>query len=296
MRHVSFGFLSHLCSQIEKGMLEIGKYNKLKILKKVDFGLYLDGGDLNVLLPNRHAPKEYEIGDELEVFLYHDSDERIIATTEKPLGLVGDLVKMKVFSVTPIGAFLEWGLSKQLFLPHAEQVTECKVGGYVLVKIFIDEKSGRIAATEKVEKELSNDSLSVKEMESVHLRVIRRSDLGFVVAINDKHVGLMHDNTVFKSYSAGDTLQGYILTIREDHKIDVMPGVPGHKKILSEAEKILQFLEEHGGFLPFHDKSNPEEIYLFFGMSKKTFKMTLGTLYKDKKILLEPAGIRIAEK
>ena len=277
-------------------MLEIGKYNTLKILKKVDFGLYLDGGDVNVLLPNRQAPAKFEIGEDLEVFLYHDADERIIATTEKPLGIVGDLLKLRVFSVTPIGAFLDWGLSKQLFLPHAEQVSDCKEGNSVLVKIFIDEKSGRVTATEKVEKELSNDKLTVTEMENVQLKIIRKSDMGYVVAINDKHVGLIHESTVFRHYSTGDSLEGYVLTIREDHKIDVMPGVPGHKKVLTESEKILQFLAEHKGFLPFHDKSSPEEIYLFFGMSKKTFKMTIGTLYREKKIILESDGIRLPEK
>ena len=267
-------------------------YNTLKVSRKVEFGFYLDDGKDGILLPKRFAPKDLRIGDEIKVFLYHDSDNRLIATTQQPAGVVDDVVQLKCVSTTEHGAFLDWGLMKDIFVARSQQLTSMRKGGEYLVKIYIDEQTGRIAATEKIEKQLSNDVLTVKEMEEVDLYVQRSSDLGYVMIINGKHTGLLHANEVYRNLEIGDKLKGYIKTIRPDNKIDIVLDKPGYVRVEKEEEKILRLLKDHNGFLPYHDKSSPEDIYGFFGMSKKTFKMTLGALYKQRKIELTPKGIK----
>jgi len=276
-------------------MIQVGMYNTLKVSRKVEFGFYLDDGKDGILLPKRFAPKGLRIGDEIKVFLYHDSDNRLIATTQQPAGVVGDVVQLKCVSTTEHGAFLEWGLMKDIFVARSQQLTRMHKGGEYLVKIYIDEQTGRIAATEKIEKQLSNDTLTVKEMEEVDLYVQRVSDLGYVMIINGKHTGLLHANEVYRSLEVGDKLKGFIKTIRPDNKIDIVLDKPGYERVEKEEEKILRLLKAHKGFLPYHDKSTPEDIYDFFGMSKKTFKMTLGALYKQRKIELTGKGIKLVE-
>lgn len=277
-------------------MIQVGTYNILKVSRKVDFGFYLDDGKDGILLPVRFAPKDLRIGDEIKVFLYHDSENRLIATTQEPKGIVGDIVKLKCVSTTEHGAFLDWGLMKDIFVAKSQQLTRMQKGGEYLVKIYIDEQTGRVAATEKIEKQISNEELTVKEMEEVDLYVQRISDLGYVVLINSKHTGLLHFNDVFRDIHVGDKLKGYIKTIRPDNKIDVVLDRPGYSRVEGEAEKVLRLLKEHNGYLPYHDKSTPEDIYAFFGMSKKTFKMTTGALYKQHKIDFAKSGIVLVEE
>jgi predicted RNA-binding protein (virulence factor B family) len=272
-------------------MIQVGVYNTLKVSRKVEFGFYLDDGKDGILLPKRFAPKRLHIGDEIEVFLYHDSDGRLIATTQQPKGIVGDIVQLKCVSTTEHGAFLDWGLMKDIFVAKSQQLTRMHKGGEYLVKIYIDEQTGRIAATEKIEKQLSNDALTVKEMDEAELYVQRKTDLGYVMIINGKHTGLLHANEVYRDIHVGDTLKGFIKTIRTDNKIDVVLDKPGYQRIENESEKILRLLKENDGYLPYHDKSDPQEIYSFFGMSKKTFKMTTGLLYKQHKINFAKNGI-----
>jgi predicted RNA-binding protein (virulence factor B family) len=277
-------------------MVQVGMYNTLKVSRKVEFGFYLDDGSDGLLLPKRFAPKGLRIGDEIKVFVYHDSDNRLIATTQKPAGVVGDVVQLKCVDTTAHGAFLDWGLMKDIFVAKSQQLTHMHKGGEYLVKIYIDEQTGRIAATEKVEKQLSNDVLTVKEGEEVNLYVQRESDLGYVMIINGKHIGLLHANEVYRNLEVGDKLKGYIKTIRADNKIDLVLDKPGYERVSQEEEKILSLLKTHKGFLPYHDKSSPEVIYDFFGMSKKTFKMALGALYKQRKIELTEKGIKAVVK
>ena len=271
-------------------------YNTLKVSRKVEFGFYLDDGSDGLLLPKRFAPKGLRIGDEIKVFVYHDSDNRLIATTQKPAGVVGDVVQLKCVDTTAHGAFLDWGLMKDIFVAKSQQLTHMHKGGEYLVKIYIDEQTGRITATEKVEKQLSNDVLTVKEAEEVNLYVQRESDLGYVMIINGKHIGLLHANEVYRNLEVGDKLKGYIKTIRAENKIDLVRDKPGYERVSQEEEKILSLLKTHKGFLPYHDKSSPEVIYDFFGMSKKTFKMALGALYKQRKIELTEKGIKAVVK
>lgn len=275
--------------------IKVGEYNLLRIARAFDFGLYLGEGKDVVLLPKRFIPPGVEVGDMLKVFVYHDSEDRLIATTQQPKGTVGDIVNLPVVSVTAQGAFMDWGLMKDLFVPKSKQLMGMRVGGHYFVKIYLDERTGRIAASEKVESYLSNEQLTVKELEPVDLLVYRRTDIGFVVIINNRHTGVLHFNDVFSDIQPGDRLQGYIKNIREGNKIDVGTGKTGYQRVEDEVGKVMRLLKENNGYLPYHDKSSPEDIYSFFGMSKKTFKMTTGNLYKNRKIVFTSTGIKLTE-
>jgi predicted RNA-binding protein (virulence factor B family) len=272
-------------------MIQIGRYNVLKVLRKTEIGVYLDDEAEGILLPKRFVPRGVRIGEEIEVFLYHDSENRIIATTQQPKGVVGDIVLLPCVSTTPAGAFLDWGLMKDIFVAKSQQLSFMRKGGEYLVKIYIDEQTGRVAATEKIEFQLSNDDLAVEEMDEVDLVAYRKSDIGWVIIINNTHTGVLHDSQVFRDIVVGDQLKGFIKTIRPDNKIDVVLGKPGYQKVEDETEKILRLLEEHNGSLPYNDKSAPGDIYRFFGMSKKAFKMTIGALYKQRRITIDDKGI-----
>lgn len=277
-------------------MIKVGQYNLLNVARKVDFGVYLDDGAEGILLPKRFVPARTKLGDVIKVFLYHDSEGRLVATTQQPKGMVGDIVRLKAMSITPQGAFLDWGLMKDLFVPKSKQRSEMRVGGEYLVKIYLDEQTGRIAATEKIEPFLSNERLSVREKEIVDLIVYRRTEIGYLVIINQLHTGMLHFNEIFRDIQIGDRFNGFIKKIGLDHKIDVVIGQPGYQRVEDAAEKIIRLLRENNGYLPYHDKSDPEEIYSFFGMSKKTFKMTAGNLYKQRRIVFTKTGIRLAEE
>ena len=283
-------------------MVRVGEYNHLKVARSVDFGLYLDDGGEGLLLPKRFVPAGTAIGDELKVFVYHDGEDRLIATTQQPKGVLGDIVKLRAVSVTPQGAFLDMGLMKDIFVPKSKQVMGMRPNGDYLVKIYLDEQTGRIAATEKLEPFLSNEELAVKELEVVDLIVYRRTDIGYVCIINNQHTGVLHFNEIYRNIQVGDKFQGFIKKIYPESKdkddrfrIDVAAGKPGYNRVEDEAGKVLRLLKENNGYLPYHDKSNPEEIYDFFGMSKKTFKMTTGNLYRERKITFEKTGIKLIE-
>ena len=274
-------------------MIKVGEYNSLKVIREVAFGVYLDDGAEGILLPKRFMPENIKIGDNINVFLYHDGEDRLIATTQKPKGILGDIVKLRTISVTPQGAFLDNGLMKDIFVPKSKQQRGMIPNGEYLVKIYLDEQTGRLAATEKIELFLSNDALTVKVLDEVNLTVYRRTDIGYVVIINNLHTGVLHHNEIYRDITAGDQFKGFIKKIYPDNKIDVAAGKPGYNRVEDETQKILRLLNENDGYLPYYDKSDPGEIYSFFGMSKKTFKMTVGNLYKQKKISLEKTGIRL---
>ena len=281
-------------------MIKIGEYNVLKVIKEKTMGVFLDDDDIGILLPKRFVPPGTKIGDELKVFLYHDGEDRIIATTQKPFGVLGDIVKLKAVSTNQQGAFLDWGLMKDLFIPRSRQVSFMQPNGEYLVKIMMDEQTGRLYATEKLEPFLSNKELTVKEMELVDLLVYRKSDLGYVVIINNQHTGLLHFNEVYRPIKIGDHFPGFIKKIYPENEtgefmIDVAAGKPGYNRVEDESEKVLRLLRENNGYLPYHDKSSPEDIYSFFSMSKKTFKMTTGKLYKERKIEFTQTGIKLLE-
>jgi predicted RNA-binding protein (virulence factor B family) len=280
-------------------MIRVGEYNVLKIKKELAFGLILEDGAEGILLPKRFVPKGARPGDDLKVFLYHDGEDRLIATTQHPKGILGDIVRLRVVSVTPLGAFLDWGLMKDLFVPKSKQLTGMRLNGDYLVKIYLDEQTGRLAATEKIDPFLQNEHLTVKEKDLVDLITYRRTDIGWLVIINNQHTGVLHFSEVYREISVGDRFQGFVKKIYQpgytqespsDWRIDVVAGKPGYERVEDAAGKVLRLLKEHKGRLPYHDKSSPEEIYSFFGMSKKTFKMTTGLLYKERKIKITDTG------
>jgi predicted RNA-binding protein (virulence factor B family) len=274
-------------------MIRVGEYNKLVVQRIVEFGVFLDDGKEGLLLPKRFVPARTKAGDMITAFVYHDSEDRLIATTQKQKGIVGEIVLLTAVTVTQQGAFLDWGLMKDLFVPRSKQLSGMRVGGEYLVKIYIDEQTGRVAATEKLEPLLSNDEITVKEKDIVQLTVYRKTDIGYVVIINNLHTGVLHANEVYRNIDIGDRFEGFIKAIRPDNKIDVAAGKPGYQRVEDETAKILRLLKDNNGYLPYYDKSSPEDIYSFFGMSKKTFKMTTGNLYKQKKILLTETGIKL---
>lgn len=281
-------------------MVEVGKFNDLKVIRLADFGVYLDDGKEGILLPKRFVPAGTKEGSEVRVFIYHDGEGRIIATTQKPFGVLNDIVKLAVVSTTEQGAFLDFGLMKDLFVPKSQQIDAMRVKGEYIVKIYLDEQTGRLAATERIEPFLQNEKLTVSEMESVDLLVWRKTDIGYLVIINNIHTGVLHSNEIYRNITSGDKLRGFIKKVKPGTKdknflIDVAAGTPGYKRVEGESEKIIRLLKESNGYLPYYDKSSPEEIYEFFEMSKKTFKMTIGKLYKEHKIALEKTGIKLIE-
>ncbi|MFM7720051.1 MAG: S1 RNA-binding domain-containing protein, partial [Sediminibacterium sp.] len=274
--------------------INVGQFNLMRVDRKVDFGFYMDDGAEGILLPKRFVPSGLKVNDTISVFVYHDSDNRLIATTQEPFAVVGDIAALKVVAVTNQGAFMDWGLMKDLFVPVSQQLSSMRLGGKYLVKLYLDKQTGRVAATEKIDNQISNDILTVKEGEKVKLQVYRESDIGYVVIVNQVHQGLVYKNGVFTHLHIGQMIdEGFVKKIREDNKLDIGIGKQGVEKLDDDQLKLIQLLKLHKGFLPYHDKSSPEDIYAFFGISKKAFKMNVGILYKAKKIKIEDNGIRL---
>jgi len=274
--------------------IQLGDYNTLKVERRVEFGVYLDDGGKGILLPNRWVPENTEIGDEIRVFICHDSEDRIIATTLESKAKVGDIAFLKVRTVTDFGAFLDMGLMKDLFVPRSHQNVPMQEGNSYFVKVGIDEKTNRLVGTTYFEKQLQNSDLSIAELEAVTVQIYRKTAIGYAVIVNMQYLGLLHENEVYRTIKIGDSYEGFIKKIHpETNKLDVVLGKTGYQKVESEGEKILRLLQEKKGFLPYNDKTAPEIIYKVFGMSKKTFKMTLGNLYKSKKISITEEGISI---
>ena len=275
-------------------MAEIGKINNLYVVKEVDFGIYLDGGDLGeILMPKRYVPEGTQPEDTIDAFIYLDSEDRLVATTEKPLAMVEEFALLEVISVTPVGAFLNWGLPKDLFVPFREQRQPMEEGKKYLVYVYLDTNSKRIAASSKIESFLDNIPVDYDENEEVDLIVVNETDLGYNAIIDNSHLGILYKNEVFQPLNPGDKIQGYIKKIRTDGKIDLRLEKIGYEKISDFADKIISELEKNNGFLPLTDKSSPEDIYKTFKFSKKNFKAAIGALYKKRMIALEEKGIRL---
>lgn len=274
--------------------IKLGEYNRLTIVKTVDFGLYLDGGDEGeILLPSRYVPKDYQIGDELDVFLYLDSEERLVATTEKPLAQVGDFAYLEVAWVNEYGAFLHWGPMKDLFCPFREQKMRMEMGESYIVFVHIDEESYRIVASAKVERYLQKDVPPYVAGDEVDLLIWQKSDLGFKVIIDNRYQGLVYEDQVFKQIHTGDRMRGYISRVREDGKLDVTLQPTGYEQARVFSDTLLQYLKDHGGVCDLGDKSDAEAIKRRFQVSKKTFKKAVGDLYKRHLITITEQGIRL---
>lgn len=279
-------------------MIEIGKINTLKVIKEVDFGLYLDGGDEfgEILLPIRYVPEDTEVDHYLDVFIYFDSEDRIIATTEEPYAQVGDFAYLKCISVTNFGAFLDWGLAKDILVPFSEQAFDMVEGLSYFVRIFVDEETDRIVASSKTNQFLDNAPHDYEENDKVELIIGTKTDLGVKVVVDDKYSGLLYHNEIFETIKPGEKKVGFIKKVREDDKLDIALQPSGYGKIEGIAGELLEKLEKSGGFLHVNDKSSPETIKHVLGVSKKVFKKAVGALYRDKIIQIEPEGIRLVKK
>ncbi|MDQ6966513.1 MAG: S1-like domain-containing RNA-binding protein [Mariprofundaceae bacterium] len=284
-------------------MIEMGKVNRLRVVKEVDFGLYLDGGELEdgrkneILLPTRYVPGGVKIDDEIDVFIYRDSEDRIIATTEHPYVMVGDFACLKVVSVNRNGAFLDWGLSKDLLVPFDEMEHRMEEGKRYVVGAYVDEDSDRIVASARLDALRSDESEDVfEEGEQVDLFVANKSELGYKLIVNTSHWGLLHNHEVVRPLKRGERLKGFIKLIRPDGKIDIALHKRARDKTDDAVDIILRELNNAGGFLALTDKSPPEEISQLFGLSKGMFIKAVGSLYKRKLIVIADDGIRLAEE
>src|SRR3989339_95113 len=264
-------------------MAKIGQFNKLRVVKKLDFGIYLDGDSHGeILMPKQYVPENCNPEDEIDCFIYLDSEDRIIATTLTPFAKVGEFAYLEVVSVSAIGAFLKWGLPKDLFVPFREQKQKMEVGRFYLVYLYLDEDTNRIAASAKLEQFLLDVPPEYSVGQEVDLLIYHKTDLGYKAIINTEHLGVLYKNEVFQELRPGQKIKGYINKIREDKKIDLALQKPGFEKIDSLTDVILKKIAENNGFLEVSDKTEAGKIYELFGVSKKTFKKAIGALYKKK--------------
>jgi len=275
-------------------MAELGKYNDLRVVKELDFGLYLDGDELGeILLPIRQVPTKTQPDDIIEVFLYKDSEDRIIATTREPYAIVEEFAVLRVAEVNKTGAWLDWGLDKHLLVPFCEQKQDMEEGKTYLVYVYVDIESQRLVASSKLDKFLDNIPPEYEVGQEVDLLISNKSDIGYTAVINNMHSGLIYENEVFQKITRGQKIKGYIKKLRDDDKIDLILQKPGFQKIDNISQLILNKLKSEGGFLSVTDKSQPDEIKRLFEISKKNFKKAIGTLYKQRLIVIEKEGIKL---
>lgn len=277
--------------------IKLGDYNRLRVVKKVDFGVYLDGDeDGEILLPTRYIPKDCQIDDILNVFIYLDNEERLIATTLNPKVKVGEFAHLEVSWVNEYGAFLNWGLMKDLFVPFREQKQKMQKGCRYIVHTHLDEESYRIVASAKVEHYLSREFPQYKVGDEVEILVWHRTELGYKVIIDNQYSGLIYENEMYTPIEVGEKRCAYVKQVREDGKIDVSLQKQGYAKVVDFSDTLFDYLKSHDGYVQLYDKSPAEVIYQTFGVSKKTFKKAVGDLYKKRLITISESGIKLIHK
>jgi len=278
-------------------MALIGKCNLLTIVRSAQPGLYLDGGPHGeILLPGKYIPAGATVGGKLDVFVYRDSEDRLVATTQKPFAVVGEFACLQVAAINPrVGVFLDWGLEKDLLLPIREMDGPLNPGDWAVVQVALDDKTDRLVATARINRHLDLTPPHYHEGESVKLLVASKSPLGYNLIVNNAHRGLIYHTDVTGTLKVGQQVEGYVRTIRPDGKLDLALGQAGYRRIGPLMDQIVEILTAKGGSLPYHDNSMPEEIRDVFGMSKKAFKQAIGALFKERRIYIEPDGIRLVE-
>tara|TARA_B100000780_G_scaffold276563_1_gene245389 strand:+ start:1336 stop:2169 length:834 start_codon:yes stop_codon:yes gene_type:complete len=277
-------------------MVNIGQVNTLVVVKKVDFGVYLNGNELgDILLPERYVPASCKLEDELDVFIYLDSEDLLIATTQTPKAMVGECAYLKVVEVNAVGAFLDWGLPKDLLVPYGEQQKPMEVGHSYVVRLYIDEASDRIAASSRLNKFLVDTSPYFKPQQAVELLICERTDLGYKAVINQAVIGLLFNSDVIRPVSYGQTLEGYIKQIREDNKLDLCLQLVTREALDALSKQILAFIETEGGQTTLTDKSTPEDIARQFGVSKSSYKKALGKLYQKRLVLIGKQSVSLVK-
>ena len=276
-------------------MAQIGAFNQLEVLDIIAHGAVLDGQDKGeILLPNRYVPNNCEAGDVLDVFVYADSQDRLVATTQKPKAQSGDFASLKVVQVNKIGAFLDWGLPKDLLVPFNHQQRPMEVGKHYVVRVIVDERTERIVASTKLDRYLDVWPAEYKNGQEVDLIIATKTDLGFKAIINNQHWGLIFQSDIFKPLRTGQKLKGYVKQMRPDGRVDLTLSRPGKGKVIDFQDQLIDYLNKNDGFCNIHDKSSPALIQKTFGVSKKAFKATVGHLLKQGKITIEPNGIRLS--
>lgn len=278
-------------------MADVGKMNKLEVLRKAEHGLYLGGEDHeDILLPNAYVPESCEIGDEIDVFVYRDSEDRIIATTLEPLAKVNEFAGMKVVASTQVGAFLDWGLAKDLLVPFQEQSERMVPGRSYVVYVFLDEDSDRVIATTKFNRYLSQEHPDLEDGQEVDLLIHRKTPLGFQVIVNGTWKGMLYENEVFQALHSGQQIKGFVKQVRPDGKIDLILQKIGIKHIDPLSGKILDYIKAEGGKMDITDKSPAEVIYAKFGVSKRAFKQALGKLYKRRIVTIDSSEVKLIKE
>ncbi len=277
----------------EPRRLRVGEYNRLKIIKELDFGIYLDGYEDEILVPRQYLPDEIEIGAFMDVFIYRDSEDRLIGTTLEPYAIVGDFAYLEVKQIAPIGAFLDWGLLKDLFVPLSQQKPNIEVGDMLLVYVFLDKKTDRILASAKYEYYIETELNDLEEGQKVMLLPFEETPMGIKAIINNSNIGVLYHAEIFKSLVFGKKIDGYIKKIRPDNLIDLSLVVQSFDRIEDCKNQIMSQLLSANGFLPYHDKSSPDDIYKAFEMSKKDFKKAIGGLFKEGKIRIAADGVYV---
>lgn len=267
-------------------MINAGVFNTLTIARATDNGLYLeDSNGSEVLLPNRYVPENYEIGDQIEVFIYFDSEDRIVATTDQPKILLGGIAVLEVVGTTRFGAFLDWGLPKDLFVPKSNQLTEMRNGEKYPVTMYVDNVTGRLVATTKINKLVNNEEITLRHKQKVDILLAQRRDRGFRVIINSRHWGMLYDNQIFTPMALGDRAQAYVYKIADDGRIDLSLQMQGFDQVKVATDAVLELLRENNGVLELGDKSDPEKVQLETGMSKKVFKRAVGFLLRTGEVI-----------
>lgn len=274
-------------------MVEIGKFTELEIEKIIQQGAYLLTGDEtpSILLPNRYIPEGAEIGDRVKVFIYRDSEDKIIATTEIPYAIADEFAYLKVKSQTNFGAFFEWGLMKDLLVPFREQKEKLITGEYYLIRIYVDKLTNRIVGTQHINKFLRDNEINLNEGDETEILICDETDFGFKVIVNQKHWGMIYKNQIFSDITPGQKTKAWVKLIRDDGKIDISLQQPGYKEVISAEEKIIRLLENQNGYSDLNDNSLPDVIYAELQISKKVFKKAIGKLFKENKIMIEDNGI-----
>jgi len=274
-------------------MIQLGKYNRLKVLKEVDFGVYLDAGTDEILLPQKYVPEGTHVGDTLQVFIYRDSEDRLIATNLQPKACVDDLAFLQVVDTNRYGVFLDWGLEKDLFVPFSEQNTKMERGRWCVVKVILDDRTDRIIASARIEKFLKYIPEGLTENQEVDLLPFEFTDLGVKAVVNDQFLGMLYHNEIFKPVRLGERISGYVKKLRSDYKIDLTLQKTRYEEVIESKKVLWKKLQNNRGFLPLTDKSEPEEIYAQLQMSKKNFKKAVGSLFRERKISIQTDGIHL---
>lgn len=278
-------------------MIETGKFNRLKVINKLDAGVLLDAEELGELfMPRSYSTADYDIGDTVDVFVYYDSEDKLLATTKRPYAMVGDFALLKVVSITPVGAFLDWGLKKDLLVPFSEQKEKMAEGRSYIVYVYRNERTNRIVASSNVGRFLDKGPIELLEGQGVELLICSQTEIGYKAIINNSRWGVLYKNEVFQPLRKGQQVPGFVKKVRDDGKIDLCLQKPGPEKVADMTDKIINALKTEGGFIAITDKSPAEIIYQMFGVSKKTYKKAIGALYKKRLIDIESDGIRLIEK